>query len=76
MATFASLETLQLAGRQSLIIFVTMAVGRFRSSGLSAIVCQLFLIISSEICVCVCFVQVSFVSKWEDLVWLAFTSWV
>ena len=37
MATLASSETLQLFGRQSLINFDTIGVGRFRSSGLSAI---------------------------------------
>jgi hypothetical protein len=40
MAALASLETLQLEGRQSLIILVTMEVGRFKSSGLSAILCK------------------------------------
>ena len=38
IAALASLDTLQLAGKQSLMIFVTIEVGRFRSSGLSAIV--------------------------------------
>ena len=37
IAVLASLDTLQLAGKQSLMILVTMEVGRFRSSGLSAI---------------------------------------
>merc|ERR1719410_2816199 len=37
IAAFASLETLHVFGRQSLIILVTMEVGRFKSSGLSAI---------------------------------------
>ena len=37
MAAFASLDTLQDPGRQSLMIFVTMEVGRFKSSGRSAI---------------------------------------
>ena len=36
----ASLETLQLTGRQSLIILVTIGVGRLRSSGLSAMIVQ------------------------------------
>ena len=37
IAAFASLETLHVFGRQSLIILVTIEVGRFKSSGLSAI---------------------------------------
>ena len=43
MATLASSETLQFFGRQSLISFDTIGVGRFRSSGLSAIVKPFFL---------------------------------
>ena len=37
MAALASFDTLQVGGRQSLMIFVTMEVGRFKSSGRSAI---------------------------------------
>ena len=37
IAALASFDTLQLFGRQSLIIFVTMDVGKFKSSGFSAI---------------------------------------
>ena len=37
MAALASLDTLQLDGRQSLIILVTIEAGRVRSSGFSAI---------------------------------------
>ena len=37
MAALASLDTLQLLGKQSLMILVTIDVGRFKSSGFSAI---------------------------------------
>ena len=37
IAAFASLDTLQDPGRQSFMILVTMEVGRFKSSGRSAI---------------------------------------
>lgn len=43
MAALASFETLQVFGRQSLIILVTIDVGRFRSSGLSAIFRYIYL---------------------------------
>ena len=38
IAALASFDTLHVFGKQSLMILVTIDVGRFRSSGLSAIV--------------------------------------